>query len=248
VLEDLFPLEPERAPAGREAELYRALAVVRMAGTASPPAVDRLAALLPEVVPAGSPEVVDAGLDLAQAQLALGRLDGAGDTLARVLAAAPEHPRALELLGLLRSRQGKAEEALALFTRAAAGEAPRPEALYNLARALEAAGRLDEAAAALDRAVALRPTFAYAWHRLGLLRERRGDAFGASVAARRALAIEPPLPEPYPVLARALVALGAPGDALDLLRHGETHARDPAAITAARRELEAALASDAPGG
>lgn len=247
VLEDVFPLEPERAPDGREAELYRALAVVRMAGAASPPAVDRLAALLPEVVPAGSPETIDAGLDLAPAQLALGRLDGAEATLARVLAAAPEHPRALELLGLLRSHQGRPDEALALFARAAAAETPRPEALYNLARALEGAGRPEEAEAALERTVALRPTFAYAWHRLGLLRERRGDAFGASVAARHALAIEPSLPEPYPVLARALATLGAPQEALDLLRHGEAHARDPEHVAAARRELEAALATDARG-
>lgn len=248
VLEDLFPLEPERAPEGAEAELYRALAVVRIAGTASPAAVDRLAALLAEVVPEASPQIVDAGLDLAQAQLGLGRLDGAAQTLARVLAAAPDHPRALELLALLHSRRGEADEALALFTRAAAGEAPRPEALYNLARALEAAGRFDDAEAALDRAVALRPTFAYAWHRLGLLRERRGDTFGASVAARRALSIEPTLPEPYPLLARTLVALGAPDEALALLRHGESHARDPEALAAARRDLEAALASATPEG
>ncbi|HUO87467.1 MAG TPA: tetratricopeptide repeat protein, partial [Thermoanaerobaculia bacterium] len=243
ILEDLFPLDPERAPRGREGELYRALAVVRMSGTASRPAIGRLAALLPEVLPADSPRVVGAALELAQAELALGRVEAAEKTLARVFAVAPAHARGLELLGLLRSRQGRRGEALAAFERAVDGDAPRPQALYNLARILEVEGRAAEAEEALERAVALRPTFAYAWYRLGLLREQRGDAFAATVAQRRALAVEPTLAEPYPALARLLVDLGAPTEALALLRHGEEHSREPEASTAARQELEAALAA-----
>lgn len=245
VLEELFPLEPERAPDGEEGELYRALAVVRVAGAASPGAVDRLAALLPRVVPEGSPRLVGAALDLAEAQLALGRLDDAAASLALVLAAEPAQPLALELLGLIRSRQGRGAEALALLERATAAAAPRPEAYYNLSRLLDRAGRHGEAVAALERAVALRPTFAAAWHQLGLARERGGDAFAASVAQRRALAVEPSFAAAYPALARALVDLGAAGEALALLRHGEVHARPAEPVAAARRELEARLAAAA---
>jgi tetratricopeptide (TPR) repeat protein len=244
VLEDLFPLEPRRAPDGEEGELYRALAVVRVAGAASPPAVDRLATLLPRVVPAGSPRLVGATLDLAEAQIALGRLDDAVASLERVLAAAPGQPLALELLALIRSRQGAGAEALGLLERVAAGEAPRPEAFYNLSRLLDRAGRHDEALAALARAVELRPTFAAAWYQLGLARERGGDLAAAAAAHRRALAVEPSLAVAYPALARVLAARGMAGEALALLRHGEAHARPPDAVAAARRDLEARLAGD----
>ncbi|HEX2162798.1 MAG TPA: tetratricopeptide repeat protein, partial [Thermoanaerobaculia bacterium] len=242
VLEDVFPLDPSRAPGGAEGELYRALAVVRMAGSASPAAVAKLAELLPRVLPAGHPGRVEAGLDLAQARLGSGRFDEAAATLDGVLAAEPEHPLGLELLALTRAGQGKGAEALALLERAvAAADPPRPQALYNLARLLSGAGRHEEAEAALERAVALHPTFAYAWHQLGLARERRGDSFGALVAWRRSLAIEPSLSEPYPPLARALAATGAGEEALALLRHGEAHARRTAEIAAARAELAAEL-------
>jgi tetratricopeptide (TPR) repeat protein len=243
VLEDLFSLEPERAPDGEAGDFYRALAVVRVAGAASPPAVDRLATLLPRVVPEGSPRRVGAGLELARAQLALGRLDDAAATLEQVLAAEPAQPLALELLGLVRAGQGRGADALALLERVAAGEAPRPEALYNLSRLLDGAGRGEEAVAALERAVALRPTFAAAWHQLGLARERGGDLFAAAAAQRRALAIEPSFAAAYPALARALVAQGAAGEALAVLRHGEAHARPADAVAAARRELETTLAA-----
>jgi hypothetical protein len=86
-------------------------------------------------------------------------------------------------------------------------------------------------------------SLAAAWHQLGLARERDGDPFAASVAQRRALAVEPSFATAYPALARALVALGAAGEALALLRHGEVHARPAEPVAAARRELEARLAA-----
>jgi tetratricopeptide (TPR) repeat protein len=236
VLEDAFALEPERAPGGALGELYRALAVVRIAGGASPAAVDRLAALAVELAP-GEPAVEG---ELVRAQLQLGRLDDAEEALERWRRQRPDDLLSIELAGLLAAGRGRNEEAVALLTRAAAAAAPRPEALFNLGAVFARLGRAPDAEVALERAVALRPTFAAAWVRLGELRAERGDTAAAALAQRRALAIEPRLTRAYLALAAALAAGGRSEEARSVLAHGARHAAEPEAVAAALAAAEAA--------
>src|SRR5213075_2018267 len=80
-----------------------------------------------------------------------------------ILARAPDHPLAIEWLGLARVNQGFRDEGVALLRKAAALDPQRVETQYNLG--LHAAG--NEAIQALERAVAGRPNFVLAWFHLG---------------------------------------------------------------------------------
>jgi len=191
----LSPRE-ERDPVIADIELddplYRAVAGVRAGST---PAARQLEKLLAEK-PSND---VEPYLDLAAAQLRQKRYDAVEATARLILARIPDHPLALEWLGLARANAGAREEGLALLRKAAALDPQRVEAQYNLG--LHSTG--DEAIRAFERAVAGRPNFVLAWFHLGNARAAKGDRDGAVAAWRRALDIDPHF-------ARAAAALGTP--------------------------------------
>jgi tetratricopeptide (TPR) repeat protein len=92
----------------------------------------------------------------------------------QVLAAWPEHPDALHLLGLLAHGFGNRDSALDYMRRACA--APRAPALFhsNLAEMLRQAGQLSEAEAEGRRAVALDARVPEAWTNLGIVLQESG--------------------------------------------------------------------------
>ena len=184
----LLDLQPRGAEVGAEAELYRALAVVRAQGGASRPALDRLLTL----AAARRPLEVELSLDLAQGLLLARRPAEAEEVLRTALAREPANAQAVEWLGLALAGQGRWIESSEVLRPLAQVEPPRPEALYNLGLALRQIDRPREAVDLLERVVALRPNQALAWFHLGLARRQAG-ATGVEDALRRALAADPSL-------------------------------------------------------
>src|SRR6185312_9791203 len=82
-----------------------------------------------------------------------GRLAEAQAAYRRVLAAAPDRPDALVLLGAAEKDDGRFEEALAAFRRACDRAPGYPPAWVNLAWTLEELGRFDDAIPAWRRAL-----------------------------------------------------------------------------------------------
>jgi tetratricopeptide (TPR) repeat protein len=126
-----------------------------------------------------------------------GRLAEAEGLYRRMLAAVPDHPDALHLLGVLAHQTGHSEAAVELIRRALAAGNQAPEVQTNLGLVLQALGRFDEAAAAFLRVTALRPGQAEAHHTLGGLRHRQGRFDEAATHYRQALALKPELVEAH---------------------------------------------------
>lgn len=175
----------EGGPTGALAEIYRAAAAVRAAG--SHDAVRFLERKLPE---ARLPEA-DPWLDLVQAQLQQRRFAEAEVTLAALRERRPDDLLLVEWLALARAGQGKLDEAIALTRSALARGSGRVEGEYNLGRLLAARGAHEEAAVHLARAVALRPNLVAGWFYLGEVRAAQGRTQEAAESYRRALAVDP---------------------------------------------------------
>ncbi len=109
----------------------------------------------------------------------------------QVLAAQPDNPEALQLLGTLRLQEGDAAAAAGLIRRAIEIDPKRPGSHFNLGLALAGLGDRDGAIAAYRAALALRPEDAEAHTNLGqlLLATQRPEEAVASFDA--ALRIDP---------------------------------------------------------
>jgi tetratricopeptide (TPR) repeat protein len=146
-----------------------------------------------------------------------GRLAEAEAAYRQILAATPDQPAALHLLGLLAHQTGHPRPAIELVTRALRGRPEAPPFLNTLGIALLAAGDLDRAAQALERAVARAPRYAEAHLNLGNLRRRRGEREAAVACYRRALACNANLVEARNNLGTLLLEMGDAAGALPLL-------------------------------
>ncbi|MCW2247506.1 tetratricopeptide (TPR) repeat protein [Azospirillum fermentarium] len=112
---------------------------------------------------------------------------------ARVLDAAPDHPDALHLSGMLLGQAGRFDVGLERVARAVA---LRPEAAdfrINRAVLLEAAGHHADALDAARRAMALNPAFAEGWTDLSALLRGAGRTDAAIAALDRAIRLNPAL-------------------------------------------------------
>src|SRR4051812_35064331 len=111
---------------------------------------------------------IDPTLDQAAAALQGGRPNDAERIVRDALTRAPDHRRALYLLGVALLACGRGAEAIAPFERLAQHGADAGLAA-NLAMALAQAGRLNDAIGWLQRATAEKPDFAVAFQKLGQL-------------------------------------------------------------------------------
>lgn len=98
-----------------------------------------------------------------------GRLEDAGRIYRQVLAAHPDHPEALKLLGLVRLNQGSPDEGLALIERSLSVDPDDWSSWFNHARALVTLGRDADAVHSLERAARLQPARAEPWVQLARL-------------------------------------------------------------------------------
>jgi predicted Zn-dependent protease len=126
------------------------------------------------------------GIDL----LNKGDLAGAQRTAEMVLARGA-HPGALHLLGLVRARQNRLEEAVQLIGRALALLPGQPQMLFNYGKMLAVLGRDPEAVKALEAAALALPDYAEAWNNLAEVQRRMGNLADAEKSFRKVLALQP---------------------------------------------------------
>ncbi len=222
VIEDIQPLWPHQEPDPAQWDLYRTVATLRASSGAHEAALDHLERL----VASSAPRELEPYLDLADAQMKLGRLANARVTLDAILKANPKQPKALESLALLEASQGDPDQALELLRQVVKLEPKWAEAYINLGRELVRQRQVEEAFEALKQALALRPNSPHAWYELGRLEMARGQWAPAVEALQRSLAWDPGLAAAYAPMADALTKLGKPEEASRYLRHGARHARE----------------------
>ncbi|MBI5017337.1 MAG: tetratricopeptide repeat protein [Deltaproteobacteria bacterium] len=132
-----------------------------------------------------------------------------------VLEAAPEHPDALNFLGVLSHQQGRSAEAERLL-RSAVEQAPdHPDALNNLGNVLEGTGNLREAEAAYRRVLELNPAHHGAQNNLGVVLKAQGRLEEAVATLTTAAAQRPEAFDAHLNLGNALRRLGRIREAVD---------------------------------
>ncbi len=143
-------------------------------------------------------------LESAYALHTQGRLDEAESAYRMILAEQPDHPYALEGLGVILFSQGRVGEATEVFARRA--QVPPLSALAhaNLGEALRAGGNREAAESELKLALELDPKLAQTWNSLALLAQDQGRFQDAESHGRAAIALDPRFASAYINLANAL--------------------------------------------
>jgi tetratricopeptide (TPR) repeat protein len=142
-----------------------------------------------------------------------GRLGEAEGLYRRLLAAAPRHADALDMLGVLAWQSGRADEALDFVGRALSINKRHPGYHLHYGLALIAAGRRPDAIKSLRRAVKLAPTFADAHTNLGLALMEDGQTQAAIGPFQKAARLNPGDAESHNNVGVALAGSGRHGDA-----------------------------------
>jgi tetratricopeptide (TPR) repeat protein len=150
-----------------------------------------------------------------------GRLAEAEDLYRQVLEQDPDHPDALNLLGVILQDSGRLTESIAVLSRAVTVDPEFSEALANLARAQYGAGDPAAAKCSGQRAIELNPDLAEAHLQLARTLLALRDDAGAAAAATRAAALAPDS-----------------ADAQVLLGHAQSRLKDYAAAAAAYRSAD----------
>ncbi len=137
-----------------------------------------------------------------------GAVDVARQALDRVFAAAPGHPEALRLLGILHTRTHRPAEAQAALQRALAQWPGYALAHSDLGNARQAAGDMEGAFTCWRQACALAPEAPMPWFNLGRNLQLHGDTTAAIAALEQAHARAPDFLPAAILLGDALVHAG----------------------------------------
>ena len=116
-----------------------------------------------------------------------GRIEHAVHIYRLIIDVVPNHPAALNNLGLI----APPDEAVGLLRRAVAAAPDYVDALVNLSSVLQAQGECAEAAVAYDRAVALIPADPDSLFRLAHVLQTQGRNADAAVQYERAIGLDP---------------------------------------------------------
>jgi tetratricopeptide (TPR) repeat protein len=189
---------------------------------------------MPTASTSGSETVcIGDAFDLARQLQGQGQLSEAEQLYRRILAVAPEHFASVFRLGSIRAQQGRIDDAVLLFRRAATtGAAPQSADIQaGLGVVLARLNRFEQALACYQTALAVNAEDADTHNNLGNALYALGRCEDALVHYHRALAIRPRYAEGLSNLGNALHALGRPAEALAHYRtalaikedHAETH-------------------------
>jgi len=157
-------------------------------------------------------------LQQAVAHLQRMELDAASALLARILAATPEQPDALQLMGMIARNRGDPAAAENWLRRSLRANPNQPHVRNNLANLFKTLGRLNEAISEYKAALSLAPGYVDAWINLGLAQAKAGDHEQAVMAYDRALEISPASSKTLNAKGLALSALERLADAEKALR------------------------------
>jgi type II protein arginine methyltransferase len=132
-------------------------------------------------------------LTLAIEDFRSARFGEAEERCREMLARNPDYAEANHLLGALRFREGRTEEALAFLKRAAASPRASAEMHNHLGAALYKLGRREAAMAAFERALAIQPGYADALNNMGVIYREEQKSGEAINAFRQAVTLKPEL-------------------------------------------------------
>ena len=147
-----------------------------------------------------------------------GRFDDAERLYNEILATHPEHPDALQFLGVLAGQRGTPDAAIDYLTRAIAVNRRNPVYHYNLGLAYQAAKKPDEAGNSFKRTLELEPTHIEALKGMGGALLALGRLDEAERYCRRAVGRAPGDPRVHNNLATVLLGL-------ERVEEGEASAR-----------------------
>jgi Flp pilus assembly protein TadD len=136
---------------------------------------------------------IDAHLKLGRRLHAAGRIAEAGQVYRQILAASPDHPEALDMLGVLFLQTGQPDQALWWINRALAVKGSSADFHLHHAHALLALGRSAEAQDAAKRAIQRKRSLAEAHQALGRALLLSGDHHAALKAFKDAVRLKPDL-------------------------------------------------------
>jgi protein O-GlcNAc transferase len=134
---------------------------------------------------------IDQSLRLAIEHHRAGRLSEAEVLYRQVLAAHPNQPDALHLLGLIASRAGRLDPAIDLIRKAVAVAPGNAEYHTDLADALQRRGDIDQAIAAYQAGLAINPNHVVAQNNLGLAWLAKGQFDLAIACLMRVVVLSP---------------------------------------------------------
>jgi len=130
-------------------------------------------------------------LEAAVAHHHAGRLADAETLYRKVLAAAPDNPDALHLLGVVALQRGNAQEAVDLISQSLAHRPDDPHALNHLGEGYRLLGFLDEAKTCFEKTLALNSDYYQACNNLGTVYQVDGRLEIAMSWFQRAIEIKP---------------------------------------------------------
>ncbi|MDE1170746.1 MAG: tetratricopeptide repeat-containing glycosyltransferase family protein [Verrucomicrobium sp.] len=136
-----------------------------------------------------------------------GKISAARVQYQQVLRQAPQHPVALNLLGVTHLQEGETEKGLGFIDRALSFTPRYAEAWCNRSAALKALGRHLDAAEAAQKALALNPEYPEALNNLGAALHELRRYGEAAEACRRAVALRPGYVDAWSNLGSACKAL-----------------------------------------
>ncbi|MBS1713334.1 MAG: tetratricopeptide repeat protein [Armatimonadetes bacterium] len=134
------------------------------------------------------------------------------------LKASPDHPKAVQFLGVLVFQSDRREEGLRLLERAVRLAPNDAEAWSNLGNAYRSVDRIDEAVEALQQAIKLDPVFAPAYCTLCTCLRRPGTLGTSIDSARMAAQLQPSMPQAHSNLGYSLLEGGDSEGAVSAFR------------------------------
>ncbi|MGH6889117.1 MAG: tetratricopeptide repeat protein [Rhizomicrobium sp.] len=169
-------------------------------------------------------------------------LRSAEEILLRLLAQSPDEPRALQLMGVVRSTEGRFADAEDFYRRSLAALPGQPHVHHNLGKALRSQGRFAEAASEQREAVRVKPNYAEAHLDLAIALSDAGDHDAALKSCRDALRVQPNFLLAKQTMAAELCALDRPLEAERLMREAlALGVRNPRQKAALEHNLAIAL-------
>lgn len=180
---------------------------------------------------AGAPSLADV-MSAGMAHHNAGRLAEAEAAYRTVLAARPDYPDALHLMGVIALQVNKPAVAVELISQAIRHFAGNAAYFSNLGSALRRLGRLDEALTISRQGVQIDGNFTDAWQNLANILLEREEYAEAAAALTRVVALRPDQLDPRLALARAQLLGGQEEAAVETLHQllGMAPAHAPAYI------------------